>query len=233
MRKGAKKQKKRRPLTVLNWLFSALCFLYFLIFFPGLASYLFLGIAIFSAPPLKPLIGNNKARIAASAVAFIVAVCAAPSTETTDAAAPDVVVASMEGETPSAAPTAIPLAAASPTPEPSPTATPAPTPTATPGPTPTQTPAPTNTPAPTEPPATPSLEPTPPPTAAPPTAAPADTSVDVQAGAGNSQGTMVWIPTRGGTKYHSNAGCSGMIDPIQVPLDEALAQGFEPCKRCH
>lgn len=44
---------------------------------------------------------------------------------------------------------------------------------------------------------------------------------------------MVWVPTNGGTKYHSRSGCSGMKDPVQVPLDRAIAQGFSPCKRCY
>ena len=44
---------------------------------------------------------------------------------------------------------------------------------------------------------------------------------------------MVWIPTNGGKKYHSNSGCSNMIDPIQVTKSEAEGQGFTPCKRCY
>lgn len=44
---------------------------------------------------------------------------------------------------------------------------------------------------------------------------------------------MVWIPTHGGTKYHSRAGCSNMIDPAQVPISEAIARGFGPCGRCY
>ena len=44
---------------------------------------------------------------------------------------------------------------------------------------------------------------------------------------------LVWIPIHGGTKYHSKSSCSNMIDPIQVPLSEAISKGFEPCKRCH
>lgn len=44
---------------------------------------------------------------------------------------------------------------------------------------------------------------------------------------------MVWIPTNGGTKYHTHSGCSNMKNPKQVPLSEAVAQGFTPCKRCH
>ena len=45
--------------------------------------------------------------------------------------------------------------------------------------------------------------------------------------------TMVWIPTHGGTKYHSKSSCSKMIDPIQVTKSEAINQGFEPCGRCY
>lgn len=47
------------------------------------------------------------------------------------------------------------------------------------------------------------------------------------------QEVMVWIPTHGGTKYHSRSSCSGMEDPQQVTLEEAQALGFTPCKRCH
>lgn len=44
---------------------------------------------------------------------------------------------------------------------------------------------------------------------------------------------MVWIPTKGGKKYHSKKSCSNMEDPEYVPLSEAVALGFEACKRCH
>ena len=37
----------------------------------------------------------------------------------------------------------------------------------------------------------------------------------------NNNGQMVWIPTNGGTKYHSKKGCSKMIDPEYVSLEEA------------
>lgn len=43
----------------------------------------------------------------------------------------------------------------------------------------------------------------------------------------------VWIPTKGGTKYHITSSCSNMIDPQQVTVQEAENQGFEPCKRCY
>lgn len=43
----------------------------------------------------------------------------------------------------------------------------------------------------------------------------------------------VWVPTSGGTKYHSKSSCSGMKNPMQVSLETAIANGYEPCKRCH
>lgn len=45
--------------------------------------------------------------------------------------------------------------------------------------------------------------------------------------------TMVWIPTKGGTKYHRNEDCSNMNGPIQVTKSEAISQGFDACKRCY
>ena len=49
-----------------------------------------------------------------------------------------------------------------------------------------------------------------------------------------SQGNtnLVWIPASG-TKYHSNSGCSNMKNPTQVTQDEAVAMGYDACKRCH
>jgi hypothetical protein len=44
--------------------------------------------------------------------------------------------------------------------------------------------------------------------------------------------TMVWIPTKGGTKYHSRSSCSGMDDPDQVTVTDAVARGFTKCKKC-
>ena len=43
---------------------------------------------------------------------------------------------------------------------------------------------------------------------------------------------MVWIPTNGGTKYHTHSGCSNMENPEQVTKSEAESLGFTPCKRC-
>lgn len=45
--------------------------------------------------------------------------------------------------------------------------------------------------------------------------------------------TLVWIPTNGGTKYHSKSTCSKMIDPKQVTKSEAVSSGFDPCGRCY
>lgn len=44
---------------------------------------------------------------------------------------------------------------------------------------------------------------------------------------------MVWIPTKGGKKYHRNATCSRMEDPMHVTREQAISLGFEPCGRCH
>lgn len=44
---------------------------------------------------------------------------------------------------------------------------------------------------------------------------------------------MVWVPTHGGTKYHSKSTCSNMDDPEKVTLEEAKAMGFTPCGRCY
>ena len=46
------------------------------------------------------------------------------------------------------------------------------------------------------------------------------------------QEEMVWIP-QSGSKYHSKSSCSGMNSPQQVPLSQAISNGYEPCKRCY
>ena len=43
---------------------------------------------------------------------------------------------------------------------------------------------------------------------------------------------LVWIPASG-SKYHSKPGCSNMKNPTQVTQDEAVAMGYDACKRCH
>lgn len=85
--------------------------------------------------------------------------------------------------------------------------------------TPEPTPEPTSEPTP-EPTPDPTPEPTPAPTIEP-TATP------------YTGGGTVWIPTNGGTKYHSKSSCSGMKNPRQVTRDEAVAQGFTACKKCY
>ena len=44
---------------------------------------------------------------------------------------------------------------------------------------------------------------------------------------------LVWIPTNGGTKYHSSSTCSNMNNPQQVTLSQALAAGYTACKKCY
>ncbi|MDL2205674.1 hypothetical protein LJC33_02040 [Eubacteriales bacterium OttesenSCG-928-N13] len=43
---------------------------------------------------------------------------------------------------------------------------------------------------------------------------------------------MVWIPTRGGVKRHKDPNCSGMKDPDQVAVQDAIDQNYEKCKKC-
>ncbi|MGN1020403.1 MAG: hypothetical protein ACI4O7_08500 [Aristaeellaceae bacterium] len=50
--------------------------------------------------------------------------------------------------------------------------------------------------------------------------------------AGSVDGTLVWIPTNGGTKYHISKTCRNMIDPVQVTVTEAQRLGYEPCGVC-
>lgn len=47
------------------------------------------------------------------------------------------------------------------------------------------------------------------------------------------EGNLVWVPTNGGTKYHCNAACSKMKDPMQVTKETAIANGYTACKRCY
>ena len=49
----------------------------------------------------------------------------------------------------------------------------------------------------------------------------------------NAQVTMVWIPTKGGKKYHSKESCSGMESPDYVTQSQAEQEGFTPCKQCY
>lgn len=44
---------------------------------------------------------------------------------------------------------------------------------------------------------------------------------------------LVWVPVNGGTKYHKSASCSKMKNPMQVTRETAIANGYEPCKRCY
>lgn len=48
----------------------------------------------------------------------------------------------------------------------------------------------------------------------------------------NTQSSMVWIP-QSGSKYHSSSSCSNMKNPSQVPLEQAIANGYTACKKCH
>jgi peptidoglycan hydrolase-like protein with peptidoglycan-binding domain len=47
-----------------------------------------------------------------------------------------------------------------------------------------------------------------------------------------SDGRQVWVPTDGGTRFHTRVDCSGMTYARKLSLRNALALGFEPCSRC-
>ena len=48
----------------------------------------------------------------------------------------------------------------------------------------------------------------------------------------NSDGQEVWVPTDGGTKFHSNASCSSMSYARKMSARNAQRLGFTPCKKC-
>ena len=48
-----------------------------------------------------------------------------------------------------------------------------------------------------------------------------------------TEGQLVWIPTKGGKKYHSKSSCSNMDNPNHVTIETAKAKGFTPCKKCY
>ncbi len=63
------------------------------------------------------------------------------------------------------------------------------------------------------------------------TAAETEAEIEAQTEPENGE-ALVWI-TESGTKYHSSASCSKMKEPKQVTRDAAVADGYEPCKRCY
>lgn len=189
-------------------------------------------------------------KLTSALLALILCLSLAACGAGTDAALPSAAVETAVAETPAATMPPVTAASPSPTPEPAPSATPtataAPSVSAAhssePAPVPTSdtasAPAPTTAPSPTP---EPVQESAPASTTAPVTSTP---SAQPSSGTGGTQGggvsvpspesggNLVWIPTNGGTRYHSHSGCSGMIDPIQVSVETALANGFTRCGRC-
>ena len=47
-----------------------------------------------------------------------------------------------------------------------------------------------------------------------------------------SDGQTVWVPTDGGTKFHSYPTCSQMAYARKLSARNAQALGFTPCKKC-
>lgn len=207
---------------IFQWCVCGFLLLYALVFFISLTSLFCLLAGLLVLPvdrwqqwlkryiPISPTL-----RYLAAVILFFISLAFYANPDTAPAAA---TATPTPAPTLAAEPTATP--APTPVPSPSPTVTPTATLTATPSPTPTETPSPTP-------------EPTP---EATPVATPAPTPAVEAAAAANSDAqnsVMVWIPTNGGTKYHSRAGCSNMENPREVTLDEAIAMGFTPCKRCY
>lgn len=48
-----------------------------------------------------------------------------------------------------------------------------------------------------------------------------------------TEDSYVWISARGGKKYHSDPACSGMKDAVKKSLEDAISEGYEPCKKCY
>lgn len=141
--------------------------------------------------------------------------------------------------TSSATSTIAPTPSYTPLPTSTPMATPSPTPTATPSPSPTPTP--TATPSPTPVP-TPTITPTPvPTTTATPTIAPqpieAESSIASSSGTDSPQtvapSTNYVYISENGKKYHRRPGCSNMETPMEVTVEQAIAWGYTPCKKCY
>ncbi len=66
-----------------------------------------------------------------------------------------------------------------------------------------------------------------------PTSAPTTEPTTIQPTQDDTDEIMVWIPTKGGTKYHNRATCSNMHDPDQVTENKAIQLGFTACKKCY
>lgn len=58
------------------------------------------------------------------------------------------------------------------------------------------------------------------------------TSIDVPSSdiAGEN---LVWVPVNGGERYHRKPSCSKMIDPYQIPMEEAKSRGYTACGKCY
>lgn len=177
-------------------------------------------------------------KLTSALLALILCLSLAACGAGTDAALPSAYAETAAAETPAATMPPVTAASPSPTPEPAPSATPTATAAPSVSAAHTSAPAPTTAPSPTP---EPVQESAPASTTAPVTSTP---SAQPSSGTGGTQGggvsvpspesggNLVWIPTNGGTRYHSHSGCSGMIDPIQVSVETALANGFTRCGRC-
>lgn len=44
--------------------------------------------------------------------------------------------------------------------------------------------------------------------------------------------TPIWVPTKGGAKFHVKPNCSNMKEPEEITVRTAVKRGFDPCKKC-
>ena len=205
---------KQKIFKILNWIFSVFCLFGFLAYFGSFSGFLFLVVGVFSLPigPIKKLfdfdLPPSLAKYIGSAQNLRIALFAllfvvGLFSAPRPADAGPDSSVSQPLSTAAATATPTPIATASPTPKP----TPSPEPTAEPTPAPTEAPSPAPVATPVE---------------DPPAAAPVEQPVSA----------TVYV-TNTGAKYHS-AGCQYLRkSQIPISLDDAKAQGYTPCSKCH
>ena len=63
------------------------------------------------------------------------------------------------------------------------------------------------------------------------TSASSDTEAPETEAHSDEKPDTVWV-TASGSKYHIKQNCSNMRSPIEIPLEDAVNEGYEPCKKC-
>ena len=63
------------------------------------------------------------------------------------------------------------------------------------------------------------------------TSASSDTEIPDTEAHSDEKPDIVWV-TASGSKYHIKPDCSNMRSPIEISLEDAVNEGYEPCKKC-